>query len=106
MIAEVNQTFVRTKADLETFLINSPADLLAIPGNDTSLRNKITLMLSNKGTAPLEFPPMKAIASELHLSSQTLHRYLKKEGTNYQRIKDNIRRDVAICSASSRYTNR
>jgi AraC-like DNA-binding protein len=36
------------------------------------------------------------MASQLHVTPQTLHRSLKREGTSYQRIKDSIRRDIAV----------
>ena len=41
-------------------------------------------------------PNIDQIASQLHMTAQTLHRNLKREGTSYQHIKDSIRRDIAV----------
>ena len=38
----------------------------------------------------------KAMAERLHLSLSTLQRHLAAEGTSYQSLKDQLRRDMAI----------
>jgi AraC-like DNA-binding protein len=87
---------VRSKSDVDQFLIHSPFDLLTIPGDDKSLRHHITHLITGSQALPLEFPGIADLAGRLNISPQTLHRRLQQEGTSYQRIKDNIRRDLAL----------
>jgi AraC-like DNA-binding protein len=44
----------------------------------------------------LELSNADALAFELHLSTRSLYRHLAEEGTSLQRLKDEVRRDVAI----------
>ena len=59
-----------------------------------------------------EMPSFEELTGLLNMSARTLRRRLEKEGTSYQRIKDNARRDVAISmlsrdgSRSARWPNR
>lgn len=39
---------------------------------------------------------MESIAQHLHISPQTLRRHLREEGTSFQELKDQLRRDIAI----------
>ena len=43
-----------------------------------------------------EMPSFEALTGLLNMSARTLRRRLEREGTSYQRIKDNARRDLAI----------
>ena len=47
-----------------------------------------------------EMPSFEELTALLSMSARTLRRRLEKEGTSYQRIKDNARRDVAISMLS------
>lgn len=87
---------MRSQAEIATFLRHSPAGLMTIPGDDRSLRSRITQLIAAKNQAVLALPGIDEIARQLHVSPQTLHRSLKREGTSYQRIKDAIRRDIAV----------
>lgn len=87
---------IRENQDWIEFLTSAPYGFLSIPGDDQSLQNKITRIIKKNSADKLSFPPVKEIAEQLNLSSQTLHRRLKDEATSYQRIKDNIRRDTAM----------
>ena len=89
---------IRSKAEIASFLKHSPAGLMTIPGDDRSLKNKITELIKPQGKAVLSLPKIDQIASQLNMTPQTLHRSLKREGTSYQRIKDSIRRDIAVSS--------
>ena len=87
---------IRGKAEIANFLKHSPAGLMTIPGDDRSLKNKITKLIKMQDTPVLILPKIGYIARQLHTTPQTLHRSLKREGTSYQRIKDSIRRDIAV----------
>lgn len=87
---------IRSKAEIANFLKHSPAGLMTIPGDDRSLKNRINNLILKDRKPVLMLPSIDQIASQLHMTPQTLHRNLKREGTSYQRIKDGIRRDIAV----------
>lgn len=87
---------VRSKSDINEFLIKSPYDLLTIPGQDHSLRNAIINIVKNHDRNAITFPPLSEVTNTLRLSQRTMHRKLEREGTSYQKIKDEIRRDTAL----------
>lgn len=87
---------VRDKAEVQQFLIHSPFNLLSIPGFERNLQSKVVGLLTPPAGHRLEFPSIKELASRLNLSPQTLHRRLLSESSSYQRIKDNMRRDLAL----------
>lgn len=47
-------------------------------------------------------PTLEAIASRLHLSSRTLHRYLIADGTSFRDIVRNLRRELALMHLDNR----
>ncbi|MGI9295069.1 MAG: AraC family transcriptional regulator [Pseudomonadales bacterium] len=92
----LRSSLIRSKREVDDFLIHSPYNLLTIPGYDRSLQSKIVGLISLTPGGNLEFPPLEEIAKRMNMSPQTLHRRLKKEASNYQKIKDNMRRDLAL----------
>lgn len=92
----LNHPLVRNKQEIQEFLQHSPAQLLTIPGEDQSFQHRIRRYLMAKPIYPLSFPDINSLASHFNMSVQTLHRRLKQEGSSYQRIKDDIRRDLAL----------
>ncbi len=85
---------IQDERTLKQFLKTSPANLLAKPDYGNSITGCIRSRLGRDFSIP--FPDFEQIASNLHLTTQTLRRRLKDEGTSYQEIKDNLRRDSAI----------
>ena len=68
--------------------------LILKPDNDDSYQTKIRLLIERyEGTS---FPDFEQVAKLLHMTSKTLRQKLKNEGISYQKIKDVIRRDMAI----------
>ena len=62
--------------------------------NLNALDLKIRLLISpNISTG---FPSLTSLAEQLDVSPQTLSRWLNEHNTNYQTIKDDLRRDVAV----------
>ena len=49
-----------------------------------------------KGDVGGRFPEFNTIAKTLNLTTATLRRSLRAEGSSYQQLKDDIRRDTAI----------
>jgi AraC-like DNA-binding protein len=87
---------IRSKTEIVNFLKHSPAGLMTIPGDDRSLKNKVIMLILEQGKPQLTLPKINEVALHFHATPQTLHRKLKMEGTSYQRIKDGIRRDIAV----------
>ncbi len=71
-----------------------PAQLLTQFKNITPLTSRIRELL--KAYIAMEMPTLKEVAEQLHLSPKTLHRRLTDEGSSYQKVKDDLRRDMAI----------
>ena len=92
----LEKPLIRSALELETFVQNAPADVMTIPGSDTTLEAQIERIISQRHPVNLVFVPIHQMAAELGISSQTLHRRLKDSATSYQKIKDNLRREVAI----------
>jgi len=87
---------VRTKKELSLFLRDSPADLITIPGSEHSYKAKIREIILHHESKVFYCPNFETIALNLKISSHTLRRRLKVEGTNYPMIKEEVRRDLAI----------
>lgn len=84
----------QTPRTLRRFLREAPGNLLVIPDNDNSVTAQVRASLGRDFSE--ELPDFEEVASRLRVTPQTLRRRLREEGTSYQEIKDNIRRDAAI----------
>jgi AraC-like DNA-binding protein len=90
---------VRTEVDLEKFLPVAPYHVVIKPvASDSSISCRIRNLLGDDFRQ--QMPSFEELTAMLNMSPRTLRRRLEKEGTSYQRIKDNARRDVAISSLS------
>jgi AraC-like DNA-binding protein len=78
---------------LKQFLKHSPADLLARPDGGDSLMAQIRRLI---GRDCRDWPDLGMVAQALHMSPQTLRRHLREEGSSFQALKDDLRRDLAI----------
>ena len=78
---------------LKHFLQRSPADLLARPDDGDSLSSRLRRLLSHDSS---RWPDLEAVAAHLNISPQTLRRHLREEGSSFQGLKDQLRRDIAI----------
>lgn len=92
----LNKPLVRPKQELTTFIRNAPADIMTIPGSESTLESQIERIINQRHSDRLIFSSIHDIARELGISSQTLHRRLKDSATSYQQIKDNLRRRMAV----------
>lgn len=83
----------RDEAALQSFLDGAPGKLTMLYRRDREMvlrvRNALRETLSSAGS-------LADIAHAMHLSPRTLHRRLEIEGSNFQVIKDALRRDLAI----------
>ncbi|QFU74744.1 AraC family transcriptional regulator [Halioglobus maricola] len=86
---------VRNEADLHQFLKLAPYYIIIEPEpSEVSVTQQIRVILGTDFRA--EMPSFEDLTGLLNMSARTLRRRLEKEGTSYQRIKDNARRDAAI----------
>ncbi len=86
---------VHNEQQLEDFLKLAPFHLVIEPLASTlSITHRIREILGDDFRR--EMPSFEELTDLLNMSARTLRRRLEKEGTSYQRIKDNARRDVAI----------
>lgn len=90
---------IRDEADLAEFLKLAPYHIVIEPLASTrSITHRIREILGEDFRQ--EMPSFEELTGLLNMSARTLRRRLEKEGTSYQRIKDNARRDVAISMLS------
>lgn len=85
---------VQTEATLKTFLREGPSSILLKYKNTGGLVARIRRRL--RQTLPRELPDLVTVAREFHTSPATLRRRLRAEGSSYQSVKDDLRRDLAM----------
>lgn len=84
----------QTPASATKFLRAAPENILVKYRNDESINARLRRQL--RGVRPENWPNYDELARMLYMSSSTLQRRLQEDGTSYQRLKDDLRRDVAI----------
>ncbi|MFJ4156214.1 AraC family transcriptional regulator [Pseudomonas sp. NPDC089752] len=97
--ASVKRSYLELKvaqapSSLHAFLKESPGGLLVQYRNHGSVSSKIRKRL--RDLSPDEWPELDSLAQQLRVSYSTLQRRMQAEGVSYQRLKDNLRRDIAI----------
>lgn len=85
---------VQSPQSLAEFLRSAPSGLLVRYRDQTSLADRVRRTLRRQ----LDDPncTLERVAQSLSMTPQTLRRHLQAEGTGFQTIKDDLRRDVAI----------
>ncbi|MFC5907956.1 AraC family transcriptional regulator [Streptacidiphilus monticola] len=97
--ALLDEPVVQDAEGLERFLRAAPADLLARTdfGNTTAARVR---RIIGRGL-PGALPGTDEVAAALSVSPQTLRRRLAAEGTSFQEVRDQLRRDHAVAALAS-----
>ena len=85
---------VQNARTVKDFLRNAPENILLKYKNRSSLSAKIRRHL--RQSLPGEMPEFESLAAVMNMTPATLRRRLHEEGTFYQAIKDQLRRDLAI----------
>ena len=86
---------VQNAATLKVFLRDAPQSVFLKYKNPDSWTARLRRRL--RGCVGQDtWPTLEDLARELHLAPTTLRRRLEAEGTSYQRIKDQLRLDLAI----------
>ncbi|EJM24321.1 DNA-binding domain-containing protein, AraC-type [Pseudomonas sp. GM21] len=89
----INRTRAEWYANVDRLLGQG---ILDWPNSTENCVSQVRALLTDALKQRMNLPRLQAIASQLCLSSQTLHRNLQQEGTSFQRILDDLRRDQAI----------
>ncbi len=83
----------RDEAELAAFLEGSPGKITMLYRRDREVVRSVRDLL--RGRLALA-ATLEDVAGELHLSARTLHRRLRDEGSSFRRIKEAVRRDLAL----------
>jgi AraC-like DNA-binding protein len=85
---------VQSEASLDRLLETYPAELFRIAPDSHGISNRVRRLIGTDFQRPL--PSLQEVADRLHMTTPTLHRRLREEGTSFQQLKDECRRDTAI----------
>ena len=83
----------RDEAALREFLSDAQANVIAPRRGADAISGRIRNYLLRTQPA---WPGLGACADVMHMSTATLQRHLAQEGTSFQALKDELRRDLAI----------
>ena len=83
----------RDEAALRSFLADAQGNILIPRRSHDEISARVRSYLQRSQPA---WPDLGGTAEALHLSSATLQRRLATEGTSFQTLKDELRRDIAI----------
>ena len=89
----LRQRFRRSKQDLLDFVRHAPDDWIFVTFDHGTTSARVREYLTDKLCGDLT---LEAASTALFLSSRTLSRKLAAERTTFQKIKDDMRRDLAI----------
>ncbi|SAK61785.1 AraC family transcriptional regulator [Caballeronia glebae] len=81
------------KSDLDAFLQRAPEDWIFVSFTEEMVCHRVRHCIA---AGLPKTPTVDAVAQQLHYSMRTLCRRLEAEGTTFQAIKDEVRRDIAI----------
>nr|WP_234306316.1 AraC family transcriptional regulator [Trinickia symbiotica] len=81
------------KSDLNEFLRRAPEDWIFVSFAEQLVRHRVRQSIADRLPAT---PTIDIVARDLNYSVRTLCRRLEVEGTTFQAIKDEVRRDIAI----------
>ncbi len=85
---------IRDAAATQVFLKRAPENFLVRYRNQGGHMARVRSRLYP--IQPADWPTFEALAATMHTTPSTLRRRLGSEGTSYQSIKDDLRRDLAI----------
>lgn len=92
--AYLSLPLVRDGKAAREFLRQAPAIFLVKYRNQHGPVAKVRARLCRM--EPAEWPDFEVLAAAMHSTPSTLRRHLEQEGSSYQTIKDDLRRDLAI----------
>lgn len=93
--ADLDEPVLRDAAALKVFLRRAPVDVLVGADYGTTATGRVRHLIGRSLPAG-PVPTPEELAGRLSVSPQTLRRQLAAEGTTYQRLRDQVRRDHAL----------
>ncbi|MFF7850573.1 AraC family transcriptional regulator [Streptomyces sp. NPDC007910] len=93
--ADLGEPVLRDGAALKVFLRRAPVDVLVSADYGSTLTGRVRHLIGRSLPAG-PVPTPEQLAVRLSVSPQTLRRRLAAEGTTYQRLRDQVRRDHAL----------
>lgn len=93
------KSIIRSGQEFREYLNRAPQDIITIPSEDMSLVAKVRRQFET--SSPSHIPSIQEVAKIFFISPQTLNKKLNKEGSSFQRIKDEYRLCKAINMLSS-----
>ncbi|MER5526438.1 AraC family transcriptional regulator [Streptomyces sp. NPDC002677] len=97
--AVLDRPVLQDEAGLRAFLRQAPGDVLARLDYGSTAAAQVRRLLAR--SLPDRMPDPQDVAARLAVSPQTLRRRLAAEGTSFQQIRDQLRRDVAISALAT-----
>jgi AraC-like DNA-binding protein len=83
---------VRSRSELRDYLMRLPDEWFIKQEFEYSISDRVLKVLGEAST----FPGLPELASNWHMSGRTLHRQLKREGSSYRALLEQVRRARAI----------
>jgi len=84
---------MRSTSDLDQFLENAPRDWIFTRSREHTQALRVRSHLNQLGW---DGANLEQVAGKMHMTPRTLIRKLQADGTSFQTIKDDLRRDIAI----------
>lgn len=82
----------RSQAEMHDFLVRAPRDWIFTSHHEHTLALRVRQLMLTEGS----HTQLVDVARRFNMSPRTLMRHLDAEGTSVQRIRDGLRRDIAI----------
>ncbi|MEU9857063.1 AraC family transcriptional regulator [Streptomyces sp. NPDC047974] len=98
--ADLDEPVLRDAAALRDFLRRAPDGVLACSEWGSTVTGRVRHLIGRALPAG-PVPTPEELAERLSVSPQTLRRQLAAEGTTYQRLRDQVRRDHAIAELTA-----
>jgi AraC-like DNA-binding protein len=83
---------IRSRNDLRRYLSSLPDQWFVKQVFESGTAERVLTALTEAGT----MPSLEVLAASWSLSSRTLHRQLKREGTSFRKLREQVRRDRAV----------
>ncbi|GEB59051.1 transcriptional regulator [Streptomyces gardneri] len=97
--ADLDEPVLRDAEALRAFLRRAPVDVFVCADYGCTVTGRVRHLMGRALPAG-SVPTPEELADRLSVSPQTLRRRLAAEGTTYQRLRDQVRRDHAIAELS------